>query len=231
MSWAGEFCFGESWAAYRGAAADNKLHAHAALQIVFGLTMPIEVRVEQLGSISGDGVMIRQGVAHAIISREAVGVIYLEQHSAMARALEAGCGQEPACRAPEDLVMRFRQHAHAPAWVDALDDATASVRPLHPRLAQALERATANPLLTVASLAREAGASPSNLRALAKNELGLPLSRWLLWRKLERATRAVAAGADLAQAAVAGGFADQAHYSRTMRRMFGITPASARAAL
>jgi AraC-like DNA-binding protein len=35
------------------------------------------------------------------------------------------------------------------------------------------------------------------------------------------------AGASLAEAAYAGGFADQAHYTRAMRKMFGITPKSA----
>jgi AraC-like DNA-binding protein len=57
------------------------------------------------------------------------------------------------------------------------------------------------------------------------------LSQWLLWRKLEQAALAISTGASLAEAAHAGGFADQPHFSRTMRRMFGLTPGAAAIAL
>jgi hypothetical protein len=35
FNWVGEFCFGESWAIFRGLSADNTLHEHAAIQLVF----------------------------------------------------------------------------------------------------------------------------------------------------------------------------------------------------
>ena len=58
-----------------------------------------------------------------------------------------------------------------------------------------------------------------------------PLSQWLVWRKLQRAGREMAAGAGLAEAAVAAGFADQAHMNRITKRMFGVTPLQASSAL
>ena len=42
MRWSGEFAFGEVWVAFRGASAENRMHAHAALQVVVssdGLTL------------------------------------------------------------------------------------------------------------------------------------------------------------------------------------------------
>ncbi len=76
----------------------------------------------------------------------------------------------------------------------------------------AIERAT-----------KASGLSEARLRALAKEEMGVPLSQWMLWRKLERGMRAIAAGQRLASAASHAGFADQAHFARTMKRMFGVT--------
>lgn len=79
----------------------------------------------------------------------------------------------------------------------------------------------------MAEAAREVGLSASRLRSLAREALGAPLSRWMLWRKLERSLRAVAGGARLVDAAAEGAFSDQAHLARTMRRMFGVTPREA----
>ncbi len=77
------------------------------------------------------------------------------------------------------------------------------------------------------SSARHVGISASRLRTLAREQLGVSLSTWMLWRKLERAARAVLDGEPLARAAALGGFSDQAHFTRTMRRMFGVTPRAA----
>lgn len=76
----------------------------------------------------------------------------------------------------------------------------------------------------VAQAAQHVGLSPSRLRALAQAQLGVPLAPLVMWRKLERAGASIMTGAGLAEAALAGGFSDQAHFSRTMRRVFGITP-------
>lgn len=74
-------------------------------------------------------------------------------------------------------------------------------------------------------LAREVGLSPHHLAHRVKAELGVPLSRVLLFRRLLHATRRVLAGAPLAAAARDAGFSDQAHFSRTTRGMLG-QPAS-----
>ena len=44
MQWHGEFAFGEVWLAYRGASADNRFHAHAAVQLVAGTVLHGECR-------------------------------------------------------------------------------------------------------------------------------------------------------------------------------------------
>ncbi|MGW4407272.1 helix-turn-helix domain-containing protein [Nonomuraea sp. NPDC004702] len=98
-------------------------------------------------------------------------------------------------------------------------------RALDPRLVIAMEALTSRNLL-VADAAAQAGLSPQRLRALARLQLGMPLARWRIWRRLTRAARALADGRSIAEAALDGGFADQAHFHRQLRDMLGLTPAT-----
>jgi AraC-like DNA-binding protein len=48
-----------------------------------------------------------------------------------------------------------------------------------------------------------------------------------VWVRLRRAAEALREGQPLADAAVTGGFADQAHLARQIREMMGLTPGDA----
>ncbi|MBJ7411251.1 MAG: helix-turn-helix transcriptional regulator [Phenylobacterium sp.] len=232
MSWDGGFVFGAAWAAYRGSSADNTLHAHAALQLAFGLDAPIRLRLEGDETCEGAGFLIRPGALHAITSKASVGLIYLEPQAPLAFSLLDLMGAEAVEPAPSAVLERLDTKGDPEAWLDGLQAAfPAPERRLDPRVSEVLQRLARTPTLSIADAARGCGLSESRLRELAREQLGLPLSSWLVWRKLERAAREIAAGASLAEAAVAGGFADQAHCARTMRRMFGVTPGMARSAL
>lgn len=134
--------------------------------------------------------------------------------------------------APASLLRLLDRRAEPAAWLGALQAAFPGASPvLDLRIDDVLRRLAAQPQLSISEAARACAVSKSRLRELARQQLGVPLSTWLVWRKLERSAREMARGANLADAATAGGFADQAHFARTMRRMFGITPGMARTAL
>ncbi|NDI47374.1 AraC family transcriptional regulator [Goekera deserti] len=76
---------------------------------------------------------------------------------------------------------------------------------------------------TLRELASHLGLSPVRLREVVRAELGVPLVRLRLWQRLVRT--AGAEGTGLAERAAAAGFSDQAHLSRTSRRMVGRSPA------
>ncbi|MFN9775144.1 MAG: helix-turn-helix domain-containing protein [Burkholderiales bacterium] len=65
--------------------------------------------------------------------------------------------------------------------------------------------------------------SPSRFRARFADEVGLPFTRYRLWRRMAVVMRTVAAGRSLTQAAHAAGFASSAHLSAAFRRMFGLS--------
>src|SRR5690606_40602140 len=78
----------------------------------------------------------------------------------------------------------------------------------------------------VQALAASVALSVSRLQHLFKQELGLSLSHYLLWRRVRATVQRVQAGISLTEAALHAGFADSAHFSRTFRRMFGLPPSS-----
>ena len=75
-------------------------------------------------------------------------------------------------------------------------------------------------------LAQAAHLSLSQLERLFAHQLGLPVRRLVLWRRLRIALQLALAGGTLTDAAHGAGFADSAHFSRTMKQLFGVTAAA-----
>ena len=228
--WSGRFDIGDTWAAYAGPTDPNSTHAHVALQL--GVGVGADLRADIAGHpISARGVLIRPRARHRVAADlDRVGFLYLEPQSPLGRCLLHLCGDAPAVALSGELcdIVATEPRGAIPRLeavlgVDPREDV------LDPRLERALARLAESDGGPggVARAAAEVGLSASRLRAIARAQLGVPLARWTLWRKLARAARALASGATLADAAATGRFADQAHLARTMREMFGITPRDA----
>ncbi|MGY0056323.1 helix-turn-helix domain-containing protein [Streptomyces sp. LZ34] len=97
---------------------------------------------------------------------------------------------------------------------------------LDTRVAHALREITRpGPGAPLAAVAAEVGLSPPRLRALVRASAGTPLAALRQWARLRDAVAALP-GASPAAAAAAAGFADQAHLTRTSRKLLGRTPGS-----
>jgi AraC-like DNA-binding protein len=95
--------------------------------------------------------------------------------------------------------------------------------PMDPRVAHVVRHVEA--VGDLADLASDVGLSAPRLRALAGQNLGVPLVRLRQWSRLKTAVAVLASGT-ISDAAAAGRFADQAHLTRSMQRMLGRSPAS-----
>ncbi|HEX4889405.1 MAG TPA: helix-turn-helix domain-containing protein [Alphaproteobacteria bacterium] len=231
--WSGDFVFGEMWAGYRGPAYDTSEHAHLALQIALGISVPVQIE-DQGSMLSASSVMIRPRVRHRLVSSgEEVLLIFIEPQSNLGRALIHTMGSAAICIAPSPVADTLQMAQPLQNTMAQLVISLVDPIPYHDdRVATAIRILANEPgPQAIHKAAVTVGLSPSRLRALTRAETGAPLSQWLLWKKLEHAARAISAGASLAEAAHAGGFADQPHFSRTMRRMFGLTPGAAAIAL
>lgn len=220
------FVFGEGWVAYRGRSSDNTSHAHAAIQLVFGSHRSVEVVGEDGESFVGTTVAIHPMVEHRLIADDLVSVLYLEPQTPLAFWVADAIGGGDIVVVEDSGFLGFEAELPLQDWIRKLSDlAPKEGSTIDPRLTEALQQLAENPHeLQIAEIAKQLGFSDSRLRYLARNQLGFPLSTWMLWRKLDRAARALYDGQSLVDASLLGGFSDQAHFSRTMRRMFGMTP-------
>lgn len=225
LPWSGRLHIDRSWAAFRGFSASNTLHAHVAMQLCVGHALPPTVVDASGRAVHSRGIAIRPGVRHRLEPSPDITLVFIEPQTPLARKLMALLPRASIAPMPDELCNQIAAGVPLERLFGELMALAQPKAVLDGRLSTALAvlvETTAND--GVAQAARAAGISPSRLRALAHAELGVPLAPWVMWRKLERAGAAIMAGSGLAEAALAGGFADQAHFSRAMRRVFGITP-------
>ncbi|MFI2611040.1 helix-turn-helix domain-containing protein [Kitasatospora sp. NPDC018619] len=216
------FAVGPGYALYRGPLADSAFHRHATFQVALACGPARRLAVDDADGRRhrGPAIVVAPMVRHRMAPTREVLVFYVDPHCAFADRLRADCAQPVAV---------------APQWCGLTER---EVRPgggrpaagLDPRLRAAMA-ALADEQVPLEGLAARVGLSPQRLRALAQRQLGVPLARWRSWQRLARAAVALGEGCSPAQAALAGGFADQAHFSRWMRESTGLTPAQVLPAL
>lgn len=234
MDWKGEFLIDETWMIYRGRAADNHLHAHASLQLSVALAHPVSIGDEYEATTTGNAVCVKAGVKHILHPIEEVVLLFVEPQSNLARTILLHADDEQVSPVEDKFISQFN-------WNDKIDRLAHRVRTsaiqhanvdIDARLETALEfLRTAELRGAISKAAKISGVSEPRLRAIAQSTMGVPLSKWLTWQAVRRAAEALSNGASLASAAATAGFADQAHYTRMMRQLMGITPMMAAKAI
>lgn len=225
--------FGEEWSGYVGHSDQSAAHNHVAIQICIGLKSNVIVQVGQQ-LLNAPVVIIAPFVEHcAIVTDDRVAYLYVYPDAPLGRALTRLLGEADFVLPQTALIYALAAQPSLEAAVSTLVAQLVAEDPIDDRLAKALKalRNDWSGQGAVSRAAAAAGLSSPRLRVLARSQIGVPLSQWIVWRKLERACRSLAEGADLTQAAMDGMFADQAHFSRMMQRMIGISPARAACAM
>ncbi|MFJ7907327.1 helix-turn-helix domain-containing protein [Kitasatospora sp. NPDC096204] len=209
------FAVGPGYALYRGPLADSAFHRHATFQVAVAGGASGRLAIDDAAGQRhrGPAIVVPPMVRHRMCPVREVLVFFVDPHCAFADRLRQGCGEGVTV---------------APQWHGLTER---EVRPgggrpatgLDPRLRTAMAALT-DDQVPLEGLAARVGLSPQRLRALAQRQLGVPLARWRSWQRLARAALALGDGCSPAQAAAVGGFADQAHFTRWMRELTGLTP-------
>ncbi|MCE0777996.1 helix-turn-helix domain-containing protein [Pseudomonas sp. NMI542_15] len=209
--WQGDIWLADDYCLLQSTLGRTDSHVHYAHQILVGLGADVEVRLgEQI--CSGPQVLIASRQPHAILS-----------HGVPCLTLFA----EPLAFDLADLAQACEQAGNS-AELLAESLGRWPRRPLDPRLEKALERIRAldHKTLPAQELASTAALSISQLERLFSGSLKLSVRRLVLWQRLRVALQRALGGASLTEAALAAGFADSAHFTRSVRHQFGLSPRS-----
>lgn len=244
----GRVCVWTGGVLWIGGGADRvgDVHAHHALQLSFSDEPALAFRPGDATIwTSYPGCLIPADYAHAIdASHRPYANIFVDPESPEGRSLgrqaKEGGGAGGIVRL-DDGASRAAAKLLYGAWVSGADGAGleaaarevvrrfAGTAPPHaladPRVlaAIALIRARLDQRVTLTDVARELHLSPSRLRHLFVEEVGLPFRTFVLWERLRRVIETIGTES-LTRIALAAGFADAAHMTRTFRRMLGFAP-------
>lgn len=202
--WDGNLLLGQGWAHYHGPAGDTAFHAHYPVQLVFSGARDASVTFEGR-QITGQFVLVPSNARHMLAPiPEPLDLLYVE----------------PTLLAESGGVDKSLSD-----WLAALRHQKAVID--DPRMIRALEAidGALGGKIAQDMIARAAGMSKSSFTKLFRATTRMPLRRYVLWQRLNIAIASIGEGAAATTAAHKAGFADSAHFSRTMRETFGVSPA------
>lgn len=234
--WAGTLALGPWWLVFDGAFGPTEAHRHHAVQIV-AADGPVVVEAADFDRVEGRLVVIPADTIHAIVSGpSSATVLFLDADSLAGRgfAVDGSLRSLDASSLPQRAGVA-RVFADADRRVTsvlaaAAGEASGESSPPSTTITAALALLADDDAITAATVAHEVGLSPSRFSHRFTAEVGIPFRSYRRWMRLLAAVELLATGATLTAAAHRAGFADSAHFSRTFRSRFGLSPTEALAA-
>ena len=222
-------------------ALSNSPHVHFPASIYIGLEDDVEV-ITNTAQLRGRLILVRANIEQNVDTfGKPLLDLLVDADGNSYRYLEPLLGEADAVVLDFDKLQALEDDMHkalvgeldcSQAWrlVENILISLSAYRPERPefdariaQLAQMLrQELPVNP--NVAELAEQAGVSESRFLHLFKQQYGLPVRQYLLWARLRRAASLWDSGISLTEVAAEVGFYDQAHFARTVRRMFDFSP-------
>lgn len=218
---------------------DGEVHAHHAIQLSFLLNGKLTFR-SGADECSDAITLIDADVPHSLSVDGCVAHLFIDPEASTGRALREQLPIKNTLAGASDPVLKAAWETLARLWHDEIKgdalrvEAAALIeRICGPRLVQTLDNRIQRMIATIerqppgpidfATASAGIYYSPSRLRHLFAEQVGLPFKSYVLWRRLMKAVDALGCGSSITIAAHDAGFADGAHFSRTFRRTFGLS--------
>ncbi len=237
---------------YLGDSFDPQMHSHHAVQCCIALEGMLRIRWEgEDGWQSCQAAVIGSNVPHSITNPDGpLCLVYLEKASNSYRSIldyhcvSAGCTtratplilDKPVSRtlcetlltAMSSELWSDRANELKRACLKLFHDQISEPQPLDHRISLLLNNLHEQPgrSFSGVELADLACLSESRMQHLFKQQIGIPIRRYILWVRLRHVLELALAGATLTTASHESGFSDSAHFTRTFKAMYGIAPSA-----
>jgi AraC-like DNA-binding protein len=232
QAWRGRLFIDTGMILYVGPGAAVARHAHHAVQLVWAGQGHVTVTLSQ--PLRARAALIPADVPHSLdAAGSMIALLLVERNGAIGVALDERARRHPGGEV-EDALARVEfpdrlSSEDVSGWcrraLDALGArAQDAVLSSLSRRAVGYIEATVDGMPRLTDAAARLGVSPTRLTHVFTREVGIPFRRFVLWTRIKNAASLSRAGASLTTAAVAAGFSDAAHFSRTFREMFGLSP-------
>ena len=223
--------------AYVGLLGAPAWRVSGAIAIYGALGRPFRIRTRDSDWVESALAVVPAGTVHRIASEERhIGCALVEQESVAPGALPCYLREGPACPGDPGFGSRVLEAFHElprvaaglrPEDFDTLFfSRPLEARRLDPRIAYAVRRVKENAsgALDAESLAAEVGLSFSRFLHLFTLECGMPFRRFRAWKRARSFLTHVARDTRMIDVALDVGYPDPAHFSRSIRRFYGLTP-------
>ncbi|TGK04964.1 AraC family transcriptional regulator [Leptospira semungkisensis] len=226
--------------AHKGLITDP--HSHYAVSIIISLTSSFQIVNESDESKDYQAVVLAPNTYHTLLAEHSdLIVLQMDPYGIDYAGVAARFGRKGISEIPfSDLEIvldrcknLFQEKVNCQSAKDLFEDILSTVGSQKParvsldsRILEATERmkAALPGSISVPVLAKEIGFSETRFMHVFKMQMGLPVRQYQLWLRLHEAAKLLKEGGNLTDASHAAGFADQAHLSRTFKRMFGVQP-------
>lgn len=215
-------------------------HSHHALQVSIALDTPFKLVCTGQNGLY-EGVIIGPDIKHSLSGlqgRQALLLLDPELSSVkgIINQLKQGCGffeiSTDTLKSLRSIIEKILNNHELNT--QPIERLLALLTDVHvpqlsePRVEKVIQYIAQAPLkqASIDELAKLVNLSSSRLAHLFKQEVGIPIRRYLLWHRLLAASVVASSGTSLTQAAHEAGFTDSSHFTRTFKSMFGIHPSA-----
>ena len=211
---------GFGWALLDAQTGENRPHSHLAHQISLSLVDSCSINADRDLRLSpGEAVLIPATTVHRLTPSGAIlRNLYVDPFFMGTRDLNKSVGLERLSTAEANALALVGSGNEARKWMEGFLNRKGSSQ-IDPRLRSTLQRI--EPGATPSELAKAVGVSTTRMREIAIRDFGVPTTKLL---QVQRAIEGFHQSHSLAAAAAAGGFSDQAHFTRRLVEWFGVTP-------
>jgi AraC-like DNA-binding protein len=225
---------------YIGKGLQTAIHDHHAIQLIINLEGTFEFRSATWASRCVKAVLIDSDKPHeCLTNQDTMLILNLAPESPLGVNLKTTYLIEQGYREMdgaataafiENLPPLLTQDAEKRAIVDFIEGylfdlaGLARPEPLDERIIKVLNLLQANDgdRIRIREIAAKVFTSESRLIHLFKQNVGVPIRKYLLWLRLIKAIQHTFKDNNISQAALEAGFSDASHFNRTLKRMFGL---------